>query len=303
MKRSLVITQPASISLDLGRLKVQSSEKSITIPVEDLDIVVLDHSAIQITGPLLGKLCSQGVCTVVSDEKHMPVGLLLPFQNNVLTAQILRGQIGATVPVKKKIWQSIIKEKIRAQARLLIERTGSEHSLGKYALEVKSGDSTNREAAAAGVYFSELFGGGFTRLRQDEVNHTTEQNDALINGMLNYGYAVLRASVARAVVGAGLNPALGVFHRHRNNPFALADDLMEPLRPLVDREVCRIIDELTDFPEALNPTLKRRLVSVLSCEVYWNSGRFPLDVALSSYASDVRQCLLGEVNRPRVPSA
>ena len=299
MRRSIVITKPARLSLDKSRLKISQDGTDHFVPIEDLDLVILDHDAIEITGPVMGDMASRGVAIIVSDNKHLPCGYLLPFQNNVLMAQTLRGQIEASTPTKKKIWQSIIQEKIRAQARLLVDQTQSDHGLGVMAKNVASGDTTNREGYAASTYFPVLFGGDFERLRQTEVEFA-EPNLSLINSMMNYGYAVIRASVARAIVAAGLHPALGVFHRHRNNPFALADDLMEPIRPLVDREVCAILAE-GDLPEELNPPLKRRLVTLLTCEIYWNSARVPLDIALSSYASDVRQCLLGEKNRPRVP--
>jgi CRISPR-associated protein Cas1 len=302
MKRSVVITQPAHLSKKRNQLRIAQGDEEHLVPIEDLGILVIDHDAVEVTGILLGNLCEAGVVTVFANDRHLPAGLLIPMENNALLAQTLRGQIAASAPTKKRLWQSIIQEKIRSQSRLLQDKVGHDADLGALAREVRSGDSTNREGLAASIYFEALFGGGFARLRQRQLEAEEDEYLRGINACLNYGYAILRSAVARAVIGAGMTPALGVFHRHRNNAFALVDDLMEPLRVLVDREVYQLQGEGLIEAE-LNPGLKRRLVSILACEVYWNSELCPLDVALSSYSAEVRRCLLGEVKNPRIPSA
>jgi len=194
------------------------------------------------------------------------------------------------------------------------------------AAQVLSGDSNNREGVAANVFFEALFGDGFVRLRQDEVNSEpppwTRKNGScpsglgvghradpdpttylIANAMLNYGYAVLRAAVARAVVMAGLHPALGIHHRHRENTFSLADDLIEPLRCLVDRRVLEILLAENDLPDKLTPHLKRCVLQILTADVVWDGGLWPLDAALEAYAAGVRSCLLGEKKVLVVPGA
>lgn len=298
MKRSVAIVNPARLSLDRKLLLVETEGQRATVPLEDLAILVLDHDAIQLTGPLLGELGEAGVAVVVCNAKHMPTGVLLPYEANTLMAQTLRGQIAAKRPVQKRLWQRIVQEKIRAQGRTLIEKAGGDAGLGMMAHAVLSGDTTNREGVAANIYFSRLFGRGFRRLRQSD--ETEAESDRVVNAMLNYGYAVLRACVARAIVGAGLHPALGVHHRHRNNAFSLADDLMEPLRPLVDRLVFDRI-QAGDLPNDLTPELKRWMLRLLTAEVRWQGGVTPLDVALEGYAAAVRRCLLGEIKEPGIP--
>jgi CRISP-associated protein Cas1 len=307
VRRSVAVVNPARLSIHKKRLRIQNADGDHFVPFEDLGILVLDHEAIDVTGPLLGELGEQGVAVIVCNGKHLPSSYLMPYPGNVLMAQTMRAQMDASLPSKKRLWQAIIQEKIRGQGRLLIEQTGDDHGLGMMAYRVRSGDPTNVEGQAAAIYFAGLFGGDFFRVRQREMDSASELNpdpeeNALIltNAMLNYGYAVIRAMVARAVVGAGLHPALGLWHRHRNNAFSLADDLMEPLRPLVDREVCRILIE-ESLPPDLTPALKRRLLGVLTAEVRWDDRQFPLDAALEAYAANVRRCLLGEIKELGVP--
>lgn len=306
MRRSIVITKPAKLAIDRSRLSITQDRETNLIPLEDLDIVVLDHDVIDVTAPTLGSLASHGVVLVVSDEKHLPCGYLVPLQNHNLMAQTLRGQIGASSPVKKQIWKAIVREKILAQERLLFQIYGQNTQLASLVSQVKSGDSTNCEGRAASIYFSKLFGDEFNRLRGCELELEESQSYRLINSMLNYGYAVLRASVSRAIVAAGLNPTLGVFHHHRNNPFALADDLMEPLRPQVDRKVLALT-QVNSFHaqglEQLTPEVKRGILSFLIEDVWFEGRRTPLDISLALYATEVRQYLLGETKRIQVPGA
>ncbi len=291
------------MSVQRSQLLILNEAGKQTVPIEDLGILVLDNAAIDLTGPLLGTLGDRKVSIVVCGDKHLPTGIFLPYDGHSLMAQIIRGQIEASKPTKKRIWQAIVQEKIRSQARHLVERVGNDEGLFAMAENVFSGDTTNREAVAATTYFARLFGPDFARLRQGETDEEELGRWRLTNALLNYGYAVIRAAVARAVVMAGLHPALGVYHRHRENSFALADDLMEPLRVLVDRETSRIAENLTETLESLTPVLKRESLRVLSAEVGWDGGSWPLDAALEAYASQVRQCLLGERKEIGIPIA
>ncbi|MFN3729316.1 MAG: type II CRISPR-associated endonuclease Cas1 [Fimbriimonadaceae bacterium] len=303
MKRGVVIQRPARLSVEHRQLLIQNEDGRHTAPIEDLDVVVLDHTAVDVTGPLLATLGEARVAVVVCGEKHLPTGILLPYEGHTLMAQTLRAQIAAPRPAQKRVWQAIVQEKIRSQARHLRNRLGGDRGLFAMAGDVRSGDVTHREAAAATIYFAALFGPAFARRRGAEIAGTDTQKARIANALLNYGYAVLRAAVARAVVLAGLHPALGVHHRHRENAFALADDLLEPLRVLADRETCAILDEEPALPEELNPYLKRRMLGVLTAEVGWEQGLWPLDAALEAYAAQVRQCLMGERKAPAVPAA
>lgn len=318
MRRSIAIQNPARLSLKRTMLRIENESGDHSVPLEEIDVLVLDHDAIHISEPLLGQLGEARVALVVCNSKHIPAAMMLPFEGHTLTSQTLRGQILASKPSQKRIWQTIIREKIRSQARLLLEKRGGTFGLERFAASVFSGDTTNREGVAAGVYFSELFGPGFTRIRSKNSPPNSGGNDdeyapdeptfeldtfRITNAMLNYGYAIVRAAVARAVVLSGLHPALGVHHRHRENTFSLADDLMEPLRVLVDRIVFDIVQAEADLPEELTPELKRRLLSVLTSEVMWKGSRWPLDAALEAYAAGVRSCLLGETTVLEVPGA
>lgn len=303
MKRSVAIVRPARLSVESSQLLIENEDGKRTVPIEDLGILILDNVAIELTGPLLGRLGEDRVAVLVCGEKHLPTGLFLPYQGHSLMPQIMRAQIEAKLPTKKRLWQTVVKEKIRSQARHLLDRCGEDMGLFAISERVFSGDRTNREAVAATVYFSSLFDPAFARLRRTELKHYVPSQERLANALLNYGYAVIRAAVARAVVLAGLHPALGLHHRHRENVFCLADDLMEPLRVLADREACAALDTERELPDDLTPPLKRRMLQVLTAEVGWSGRRWPLDAALEAYASQVRQCLIGERKDLEVPVA
>jgi CRISPR-associated protein Cas1 len=303
VKRSVAIQQPARLSVERSQLLIQNRDGRHTVPLEDLGILVLDTTAVELTGPLLGRLGECRAAVVVCGEKHLPVGVFLPYEGHTLMARTLRGQVEASKPTRKRIWQAIVQEKIRSQARHLLQRTGTDNGLMQMAERVFSGDTTNREGAAATRYFARLFGAEFTRMRQQEMGEEAFTRERLCNALLNYGYAVLRAATARAVVLAGMHPALGVFHQHRENTFSLADDLMEPLRVLADRQACVILEEITEIPPELSPALKRRMLEVLAAEVQWDDGLWPLDAALEAYAAQVRQCLMGERRALQIPAA
>lgn len=303
MRRSVAIQKPARLSVERSQLLIVNEDGRHTVPIEDLGILVVDNTAVEMTGSLLGVLGENKVAVVVCGEKHLPTLLALPYEGHSLMPQVLRGQVAAPKPAKKRVWKVIVREKIRSQARHLVERSGADHGLLEMAERVFSGDSTNREGVAAFHYFRLLFGDEFGRMRQEEMADHDPCPERLTNSLLNYGYAVLRAAVARAVVLAGMHPALGVHHRHRENAFSLADDLLEPLRVLADRETCDILSSEPGLPDDLTPALKRRMLRVLTAEVRWDGGLWPLDAALEAYAAQVRQCLLGERREPQVPVA
>lgn len=211
-----------------------------TVPLSDIAVLIASHPQVSLSHAVLSRLASAGGVFVACNEKHMPVSMLLPLAAHSLQTERLAKQASVPLPVKKRAWQAIVRAKIRAQSELLLERLESGCGLEGLAARVRSGDPQNIEAQAARIYWRELFGAGAFRRDPDSDG---------VNACLNYGYAVLRASVARAICGVGLHPSLGIHHHNRYDAFCLADDLMEPFRPLVDREVADLVTGLgKDFP-------------------------------------------------------
>ena len=227
-KQTLYFTHPAELSLHNGQLKIRLSDESEHLrPIEDLRILIIDHHSVHFTVPLLTKLSENNVSMVFCNESHLPVTMTMDFDSNCRQTKYYRGQLEAGLPMKKRIWKQIIEHKIHNQARLL-DKLGLDGScLKPYYSNVRSGDSSNREGISAKVYWRKLFGREFVRDRFAPPP----------NNMLNYGYALLRSYMARAVMDAGLLPGIGIFHCNYYNAFPLVDDLMEPYRPYVDEQV------------------------------------------------------------------
>lgn len=252
---------PARLALRQGLVVIDRPQQPpVTFPVRELGVVLLAHPQISVTQPLLAALASSGAVLIACDERRLPTGMFLSLVVHSLQAQRMAAQAAATLPTRKRLWQQIVRAKIRAQALVLEELRGDDAGLPGLVPQVRSGDPHNVEAQAARRYWCRLLPG--IDFRRDY-----EAPDA--NQLLNYGYAVLRAIVARAIVAAGLHPSLGLHHHHRANPFCLADDLMEPLRPVVDRVVARYVDQQGRTAD-LSPEAKRDILAALS-------GRFPAD--------------------------
>ena len=253
--------RPASLSVRNSLLSIRfGQEEPITIPLSDLAVVIVSHPQVLYTHAVLSGLAVAGAMFVTCDEKHLPVSMLLPLVTHSLQTERFAAQANLALPVRKRIWQRIARAKIQAQARLLKERTGEDGGLGALALKVRSGDPTNLEARAARIYWQRVFGD--TEFRRDR------EQDGL-NACLSYGYAVLRAIVARALCGAGLHPSLSIHHHNRYDSFCLADDLMEPFRPIVDRVAARLRDERGPSV-ALDRDTKRILLEALLARFDWN---------------------------------
>lgn len=195
--------------------------------------MIASHPQITYSQAVLAGLAEAGGIFVACNQKHMPIAMLLPLESHSTQTERFALQSEMPLPLKKRLWQEIIRAKLRAQGRLLKERTGQDWGLAMLAQQVRSGDPKNVEARGARIYWKALFG--------EEEFHRDYKAEG-VNACLNYGYAVVRAIVARALCGAGLHPGLGLHHHNRYNPFCLADDLMEPLRPVVDRVVATLKD-------------------------------------------------------------
>ena len=258
--RAIFVANSAQLSVRKEQLVIRQFQE-ITVPMEDITSLMLESQAITVSTAALQKLADYGVTVYFCDEKHMPAALLLPINRHSRQLKALKGQIAMTKPAQKRLWQTVVMAKIRNQAKCLelLERPGS-GDLRELARTVRSGDPDNCEAVAAAQYFPSLFGHGFTR-----------DTDCLTNAALNYGYAILRGAVARNLAVHGLEPCLGVFHHSELNQFNLADDLMEPYRPLVDLYVASNICEGED---RLTPKLKQQLFNLTNYMVLQNRKRY-----------------------------
>lgn len=240
----------AHLSVRDEQLIIQAKDQpSLSVPIAEIAVVLLGSPRLSLTQPVLAKLSLANAGVVLCGDNHLPAGMVLPVSANALSTQRLREQCDMSEPRRKRLWQSVVVAKIRAQAACLDDHGIDGEGVRSLASQVRSGDPDNLEATAAQRYWPLLFGNDFRR-RTDAAD---------CNRLLNYGYAILRAGVARSICGAGLHPSLGIHHRSRSNPFCLADDLMEPYRPLVDHEVKSIVGEWGTDVE-LSPAIKKRLV-------------------------------------------
>lgn len=224
-------TTPAE-QLESGLRSDSRDQNELTVPLEDIAVLIASHPQVSFTQAVLSGLATAGAVFVTCNEKHMPVAMMLPLVTHSVQTERFAAQAAVSVPVRKRVWQQIVQAQIRARARLLAERAGKDWGLQAMAARVRSGDPQNHEAQAARIYWRAMFGEDFIRDREAEG----------LNACLNYGLGVLRAIVARALCGAGLLPTLGLHHHNRYDAFCLADDLMEPFRPVVDRVVVRMRD-------------------------------------------------------------
>lgn len=292
IKRIVEIGNPRYLHLKHGQLIVEHEQQEVgRVPVEDLGVLILDHPGIVYTQAALVACWEANVVVIVCDAKHMPTAVLMPMDAHSLHSKVLQAQVAASEPTRKRLWQQIVYAKIAAQAQVLESVTGDGAPLRQYAKRVKSGDPENFEAQAARLYWPRLFGKSFRRDPEIEG----------INSLLNYGYAIVRAAVARALSGAGLHPALGVHHRSQYNAFCLADDAMEPFRPLVDLRVSELCP--VNVVPAMDKTTKARLLDVLNWPMVYGDGKFPLLIALHHYSASIREVLMGESRDVRIPAA
>jgi CRISP-associated protein Cas1 len=287
IKHTLEISQrPVRISLRQKQMILDFGEKEERqYAVEDIGVLILEHPAISLSAALLHALLDSGAVVVICGDKHLPCGLLLPTVSHTELVPRMMAQMNADKPARKQAWKQIVAHKITAQANEL--KNPFHQKLLYLAQNVKSGDSENAEAQAAKIYWPARFPD-----RYANGDKRDPESESLFNACLNYGYSIIRASVARALVGAGLQPALGVFHHKRDNPFCLADDVMEPLRPLVDRAVAEILTQ--QYTEILSSDHRRQLLSLLSHEVRFGDQKGPLMAILPRYIASFYRLLTKE---------
>ena len=293
IKRTLYFGNPAYLKTTNEQLVVErSGEESKKIPIEDIGLVVLDHQQITITQALMAKLLANNVALVTCNDTHHPVGLLLTLDGHTLQSQKYLAQVEASQPLKKQLWQQTVAMKIANQAALLAEVREENKYLLRLAENVKSGDAENAEATAASYYWKRVFPAflEFTRYREGPPP----------NNLLNYGYAILRAIVARALVGSGLLPTLGIHHRNQYNAYCLADDIMEPYRPYVDRVVYQIVRSHGQFLE-MTPNMKTALLAIPALDVMLDGQQSPLMNAVSRTTASLAKCYEGSQRKILYP--
>jgi CRISPR-associated protein Cas1 len=303
IKRTLCFTNPAYLSLKNSQLVIKLPEVETnsslpesfraetikTIPIEDIGVVVLDNKRITIMQGVLEALLENNCAVITCNESHLPVGMHLPLVGNTTQTERMRFQIEASLPLKKQLWQQTISAKIQNQALVLRQMRGTEvRNMLKWASEVKSGDSENLEARAAVYYWQNAF--------PMIENFTRSREGVSPNNFLNYGYAILRAIVARALVSSGLLTTLGIHHRNKYNAYCLADDIMEPYRPYVDRLVMQLYDKYPNCEE-LTKELKAELLQIPVLDVVISGKKSPLMIAVSTTTSSLQKCYSGELRK------
>ena len=306
IKKTLYFGNPVYLSLKDAQLVIKLPEivknssfpesfkqvSNITKPIEDIGVVVLDNKQITISSGALEALLENNCAVITCNSKSMPIGLMLPLYGNTTQNERFRQQLDASLPLLKQLWQQTMKAKIENQAAVLNDCTGEEVRCMKiWAADVKSGDPDNLEARAAAYYWKNLFGqDGFTRDREGVPP----------NNLLNYGYAILRAVVARGLVASGLLPTLGIHHHNRYNAYCLADDIMEPYRPYVDRLVYSITKTNLNYSE-LTQELKAQLLTIPTLDTKISGKRSPLMVAVGQTTASLYKCFSGELRRISYP--
>ncbi len=299
IKRTICIETPCHLKCSNSQLvvcyshiKVLEDRADKTVPIEDIGMLILEHQQVTLTHYLLDKLLANNAAIVTCNETHHPTGMMLPLEGNTLQSERFRAQIEATEPLKKQLWQQTVKAKIGNQAAVFKKWKLPNKQLVNLSLSVKSGDANNNEAVAAAYYWQNLLPPAWNFFRKREGPPP--------NNLLNYGYAIIRAGMARALVGAGLLPTLGIFHRNRYNAYCLADDMMEPYRPFVDAIVRGIIDK-TSAVENLTPEIKVQLLKIPTVDVLLDDGTSPLMIAMQRTATSLAKCYAGETRKILYP--
>ena len=294
IKRTLYFGNPAYLRTANEQLIVEMQETGElkSAPIEDIGFIILDHQQITITQALMAKLLANNTALITCNHTHHPVGLLLNLDGNSLQSLHFQSQIEASLPLRKQLWQQTVICKILNQAALLGLQKQENKLLLQYAKDVKSGDSENHEAKAAVYYWKRLFP-DFLEFRRDREGPPP-------NNLLNYGYAILRALVARSLVASGLLPTLGIHHRNQYNSYCLADDIMEPYRPFVDRIVCHIVRGNGRFLE-MTPSMKKELLSIPAIDVRIDGQKSPLLNAVQRTTASLARCFEGKVRKLLYP--
>jgi CRISPR-associated protein Cas1 len=289
LKKTILIENKSSISAKNLQLIIKSEIRESSIPIEEIGFLVLDHPETYLSIPAMNLLVENNTALIICSTNHLPNGMFLNLNSHHIQQEIFKNQIEASLPLKKQLWQQTIIEKITNQGILLEKIEKIRNQFDFLASKVLSGDTTNMEGAAASQYWKRFFETGFKRERFGDYP----------NNFLNYGYAILRAATARALSGSGLLNTLGIHHKSKYNAFALADDIMEPFRPIVDEVVLNIVQNYEE--QELNTKIKAELLQILTRTVYFKEEKSPLMIALQKTASSLQQCYTGERKKIKYP--
>ncbi|MDR0332676.1 MAG: type II CRISPR-associated endonuclease Cas1 [Dysgonamonadaceae bacterium] len=308
IKKTLYFGNPTYLSLKNVQLVIKlpevektdtlpesfKAETVRTIPIEDIGVMVIDNKQITFTSGLMEALLDNNCAIITCDSRSMPQGLMLPLEGNTTQSERFTAQIEASQPLKKQLWQQTIIAKIENQAVVLKTcRNAEVRNMLKWTKDVKSGDSDNLEGRAAAYYWKNMF---------PEIEDFTRGREGVPpNNLLNYGYAILRAVVARALVASGLLPTLGIHHHNRYNAYCLADDIMEPYRPFVDKLVVEIVNSGENI-ESLSKEIKAKLLQIPVLDVMINGQRSPLMIAAGQTTASLAKCYLGESRKIVYPN-
>jgi CRISPR-associated protein Cas1 len=286
IKRTLFIGNPARLKIRKEQLVIElhETDKCHQVPLEDVGIILIEHPQTSLTHAVLQQSMRYNIALINCDDKHMPQGIMLPLEGHVELRARYQEQLDASLPLKKQLWAQTIRAKLRNQAAHLASRGQQASRLEHLAREVQSGDTSNCEGQGAAIYWAALINGNepFIRDRSGEPP----------NNVLNYGYAILRAMVARALIGRGLLLAIGIHHLNKYNAFCLADDIMEPYRPFVDEVACQLMDEGFDNLE-LSLAVKKRILMLPQRDVEIEHRRMPMWNGIIRTAQSLQRCFAG----------
>jgi CRISP-associated protein Cas1 len=289
LKKSILLENKASLTTKNLQLVIKTDTRETNIPIEDIGYIVIDHPEIYLSVPALNLLVDNNTAVIICNTNHLPNGMFLNLNSHHIQQEIFKNQINASAPLKKQLWQQTVMEKITNQGLLLEKITNQKNNFDFLASKVLSGDTSNMEGVAANFYWKSFFEHNFKRERFGDYP----------NNFLNYGYAILRAATARALSGSGLLNTLGIHHKSKYNAFALADDIMEPFRPIVDEKVAEIMQNYAE--QELNTAIKAELLQILTRTVYFKEEKSPLMVALQKTASSLQQCYTGDRKKIKYP--
>ena len=280
--RNLIISREAELTLKNKQMQIKTSLINDTVPIEDIDTVLIENRRTVLSTALLGALGQSGVALFICNEFHMPCAVLLPYLQHSRQHEITKRQLDMTTPTKKQIWKQIVTAKIENQAIALAlsDKNEISNELLVISKNVKSGDSSHTEGHAAAKYFIALFGDGFTRSNENDLR----------NSWLNYGYAIFRGCVARTLTVYGFFPTFGVHHHSQLNQFNLADDFMEPFRPLIDLFVAKN----ANAESALTPVVKNSLLNLVNYNIMVDNKKYALSYAIERCVKSFSSMLMGK---------
>lgn len=294
IKRTILVENKSSITTKNQQLLLKSEIRENAIPIEDIGFLVLDHAEIYLSIPAMNLIVENNTAIIICGSNHLPNGMFLNLNSHHIQQEIFKNQIEASIPLKKQLWQQTIIEKIKNQGALLEKITTNKNTFEFLASKVLSGDTSNMEGVAAQQYWK-----NFPLPNHEKDGIKRERYGDYPNNFLNYGYAILRAATARALSGSGLLNTLGIHHKSKYNAFALADDIMEPFRPIVDEKVFDIMKRYHE--QELNTAIKAELLQMLTQTVYFKDEKSPLMVGLQKTASSLQQCFTGDRKKIKYP--